>query len=54
MGRRRFRRRPGRYDAILSDVYYWDENKTDWENIIKSYFRSLLVRELFIIMKRMK
>jgi len=36
----------------MIDVYYWDNNKTNWENIIESYFRSLLVRELFIIIKK--
>ena len=36
---------------IMSDVYYWDKNKSDLENIIESYFRSLLVRELFIVIK---
>lgn len=36
----------------MSDVYYWDENKTDWENIVESYLRSLLVRELFIVMNK--
>lgn len=36
----------------MSDVYYWNENKTDCENIVESYFRSLLVRELFIVIKK--
>ena len=39
----------GRYDDAMINVYYWDDNKSDLENIIESYFRSLLVRELFII-----
>ena len=33
------------------DVYHWDNNITDIENVIKIYFRSLLVRELFIIVE---
>ena len=36
----------------MIDVYYWNENKTDLENVTEAYFRSLLVRELFIIVKR--
>ena len=35
----------------MSNIYYWDYNISDWENIIKAYFRSLLVRELFIVIK---
>lgn len=35
----------------MINIYYWNENKSDLENIIESYFRSLLVRELFIVMK---
>ncbi len=33
----------------MNDVYYWDKNKTDLENIVEIYFKSLLVRELFIV-----
>ena len=34
----------------MIDVYYWDYNLSDIENVIKAYFKSLLVRELFIVM----
>ncbi len=34
---------------MMDDVYHWDYNLSDLENVIKIYFRSLLVRELFIV-----
>jgi len=34
---------------MIKEVYNWDKDKTYLENIIESYFRSLLVRELFIV-----
>lgn len=36
----------------MIDVYYWNENKTDLENVIEAYFRSLLVRELVIMVRK--
>ena len=38
----------------MSNIYYWDDNKTDWNNIIEAYLKSLLVRELFIVIKNVR
>ena len=34
---------------MTDKVYYCDNNLNDLENVIKIYFKSLLVRELFIV-----